>query len=95
MASESKPGQRPGGKSATGATAARAKRRGGVAEMLSMDSERSARFLLFGAVALILVVAAGFIGFGYWYAEVRPEGRTVLQADGRQLGVRVSSVRLR
>lgn len=50
-----------------------------------MDSERSARLLLFGAVALILVVAAGFIGFGYWYAEVRPEGRTVLKADGLEV----------
>lgn len=47
-----------------------------------MDAESSARLLLFGAVALILVAATGFIAFGYWYSEVRPEGRTVLKADG-------------
>lgn len=50
--------------------------------MLSMDSESSARLLLFGAVGLVVLLAAAFIGFGYWYAEVRPEGRSVLKADG-------------
>jgi parvulin-like peptidyl-prolyl isomerase len=57
-------------------------RRGGIAEMLSMDSERAARVLLFGVVGLIVAVAVAFIGFGYWYSEIRPEGRTVLKADG-------------
>ncbi len=46
-----------------------------------MDSEQSARALLIGAVALIVLIAAGFIAFGYWYSVVRPRNRTVLQAD--------------
>jgi hypothetical protein len=86
MASESKHGQQRQGAKAQ-ATSARpsARRRGGIADMLSMDSERSARLLLFGAVALILAVSAAFIGFGYWYSEIRPEGRTVLKADGLEV----------
>jgi len=81
MASESKPGRASGGKPLLKRTGARAQKRGSIAHLLSMDSERSARILLFGAVGLIVAVAAAFIAFGYWYAEIRPEGRTVLKAD--------------
>ena len=49
--------------------------------LLNMDSEQSARALLIGAVALIMIVAFGFILFGYWYSVIRPRNRTVLQAD--------------
>jgi parvulin-like peptidyl-prolyl isomerase len=82
MASESKRGEAAGAKSGSRGTGARTPKRGGIAEMLSMDSERSARIMLFGAVGLVLAIAAAFLGFGYWYAEIRPEGRTVLEADG-------------
>jgi parvulin-like peptidyl-prolyl isomerase len=81
MASESKPGRAAGGKPVLKRTGARAQKRGSISQLLSMDSERSARILLFGAVGLIVVIAAAFIAFGYWYAEIRPEGRTVLKAD--------------
>lgn len=46
-----------------------------------MDSEQSARVLLIGAVSVIMLIAFGFILFGYWYSVVRPRNRTVLQAD--------------
>jgi hypothetical protein len=49
--------------------------------LLSMDSEQSARVMLIGAVTLIILVAFGFITFGYWYSVIRPRNRTVLQAD--------------
>lgn len=81
MASESKPGRAAGEKPLMKRTGGRAQKRGSIAQLLSMDSERSARVLLFGAVGLIVVIAAAFIAFGYWYAEVRPEGRTVLKVD--------------
>jgi hypothetical protein len=50
-----------------------------------MDSEQSARVLLIGGVALLLIIALAFVGFGYWYAEIRPEGRTVLQLDDEKV----------
>jgi hypothetical protein len=48
----------------------------------SMDSEQSSRSLLIGTVVLILIVAAGFIGFGYYETVVKPRNRTVLEAGG-------------
>ncbi|MEX2225122.1 MAG: peptidylprolyl isomerase [Dehalococcoidia bacterium] len=50
-----------------------------------MDSERAARLILFSVVGVILVAAVGFIGFGYWYTEVRPDSRTVLKADDAEV----------
>jgi hypothetical protein len=50
--------------------------------LLNMDSEQSARALLVGGVTLIVVIALGFILFGYWYSVVRPRNRTVLEVDG-------------
>ncbi len=47
-----------------------------------MDSEQSARFLLFGVTAAVLIAAAAFIAIGYYVAVVQPRGRTVLAVDG-------------
>lgn len=55
------------------------------AEILSMDSERSARLLLVGGVGLLILIALGFVAFGYWYTEVRPEGRTIIQLDDEKV----------
>ncbi len=70
---ESKPGVR---KPATRGGQARGARGG-----LSLDSEQSARLLIFGVVALVVIVAAGFLVFGYWYSVVRPRNRTVLRVE--------------
>jgi len=51
-------------------------------DVLSMDSERSARLLVIGGVMLVVLIALGFLGFGYWYSVIRPRNRTVLGADG-------------
>ena len=48
---------------------------------LSFDSEQSARLLIFGAVALVILIAAGFLVFGYWYSVIRPRNRTVLRVE--------------
>lgn len=50
-----------------------------------MDSEQSARLLLIGGVGAVLLIALAFVGFGYWYSEIRPEGRTVLQLDNTKV----------
>ena len=47
----------------------------------SMDSEQTARIMLIGGVSLIIVLALGFIAFGWYWTEKRPLGRTVLQVD--------------
>ncbi len=52
---------------------------------MNLDSEQSARLLLIGAVAAIVVIAAGFIAFGYWYSVVKPRNRTVLQVDDTKI----------
>ena len=49
---------------------------------LNLDSEQSARLLLYGIVAAVMLIAAGFVVFGYWYSVVRPRHRTVLAVDG-------------
>lgn len=67
--------------------------RGGSRGLLSMDSEQSARALLIGGVTLIMLVALGFILFGYWYSVIRPRNRTVLQAD--QITVSYSAIKRR
>jgi hypothetical protein len=40
--------------------------------LFDLDSEQSARLLIFGAVALVVAAAAAFLIFGYWYSVVRP-----------------------
>ncbi len=48
---------------------------------LNLDSEQSARLLLIGGVGLIVLLALGFVAFGWYWTEKRPLGRTVLQVD--------------
>lgn len=49
--------------------------------MFSMDSEQSARMVIFGVTAVVLVAAAAFIAIGYYVSVIRPRGRTVLQVE--------------
>src|SRR6185437_1252761 len=85
MTSESKRGQTPAPpepkRPASHRTPAHQKRQG-LGELLSLDSERSSRLLLIGSVLLILVLAVGFILFGYWDTVIKPRHRTVLGAEG-------------
>ena len=53
--------------------------------LLDLDSEQSARLLIFGGVGLIVAVAAAFLIFGYWYSVIRPRNRTVLQVADQQV----------
>jgi parvulin-like peptidyl-prolyl isomerase len=48
---------------------------------LGLDSEQSARLLLFGVTAAVLIAAAAFIAIGYYISVIQPRGRTVLQVD--------------
>ncbi len=76
----SKRTQRPDGKGGAKKPAPRGghgKRSG-----LNLDSEQSAKLLLYGIVAAVMVIAAAFLIFGYWYSVVRPRHRTVLAVDG-------------
>src|SRR4051794_2360102 len=81
MASE---GKRRRGAAATKATAARppVRKRSSWTDMFALDSERSSRLLLIGGVVLVLLIAVGFVGFGYYYSVIKPRNRTVLEADG-------------
>lgn len=49
---------------------------------MSMDSEQSAKTLLFGGTILIILIALGFIAFGYYDSVIKPRNRTVLEVDG-------------
>ncbi len=74
--------QRPGaGKPGGKAPAPRAPqpRRG----LTNLDREQSARLLIFGGVALIVIIALGFLAFGYWYTVVKPRSRTVLRVESQ------------
>lgn len=51
-------------------------------DALRMDAEQSARLMIIGGVALVVVIAIGFLAFGYWYSVIRPRNRTVLAVDG-------------
>jgi hypothetical protein len=51
------------------------------------DPEQSARVLLIGGVVALLVVVVGLIAFGYYWTEVRPERRTVLQVDDEKVSL--------
>ena len=80
MASQGKSGRAQGsgdGSPAGKKPALRASHSGG--GRFNLDSETSARLLLFGAVALVVAIAGGFLIFGYWYSVVRPRNRTVLR----------------
>ncbi len=84
MSSDSKPQREPRAKQ----PAARAKqtpqrpvRRSGHHGPMGLDSEQSARLLLFGVTAAVLIAAAAFIAIGYYVSVIQPRGRTVLQVD--------------
>lgn len=44
-----------------------------------VDPERWNRLLIIGAVVAAIVVALGFIGFGWYQTQVKPKGKVVLQ----------------
>jgi hypothetical protein len=83
MAGESKSRRiqsaKPAGAKNTARQAARRRQHGGV---LSMDSEQSARLLLFGVTAAVLIAAAAFIAIGYYVSVIQPRNRTVMEVDG-------------
>lgn len=84
MASERKSGRERNTGGATPGVKKPAGRRhqsGGLRGMFNLDSEQSARLLIIGAVALVVIVAVGFLLFGYWYSVVRPRNRTVLRVE--------------
>jgi parvulin-like peptidyl-prolyl isomerase len=60
----------------------RPRRRSGLSDIFSLDSDASSRMLLIGGVVLVLVLAAGFIGYGYYATVIKPRHRTVLGAAG-------------
>jgi parvulin-like peptidyl-prolyl isomerase len=53
--------------------------------MFSMDSEQSARMLLFGITAAVLIAAAAFIAIGYYVSVIQPRNRTVLKVDSYEI----------
>src|SRR5436309_14161621 len=52
---------------------------------LGLDSEQSARALLFGLTAVVLIAAVAFIAIGYYYSVIKPRGRTVLQVEDQKV----------
>lgn len=89
MPSDSRSTRPPGAKPAAAKSPIK-HRRGGLA---SMDSEQSARMLIFGVTAAVLITAAAFIVIGYYVSVVRPRGRTVLQVE--QITVSYSDMKRR
>ena len=75
MTSDSKRGQTPTPtepkRPASRRTPAHQKKHG-LGELLALDSERSSRLMLIGSVVLILLLAVGFIVFGYWDTVIKP-----------------------
>src|SRR5574341_1318948 len=49
---------------------------------LGLDSDQSARLLLFGVTAAVLLAAAAFLAIGYYVSVIKPRGRTVLEVEG-------------
>jgi parvulin-like peptidyl-prolyl isomerase len=78
-ADQSSAKRRTARKNTARAAAARSRHHGG---LLSMDSEQSARLLLFGVTAVVLIAAAAFIGIGYYVSVIQPRHRTVMEVDG-------------
>ncbi len=80
MAGEKKSRRTEEAKSA-GKPAARPAARHRSSGPLHMDSEQAARFMLIGGIAAIILIALGFVAFGWYWTEKRPQGRTVLQVE--------------
>ena len=76
MTSESKRGR------ASSSRSPRREGRLGLSDLLAMDHDRQSRLLLYAAAAIIILVAVGFIGFGYYQTKIKPAHRTVLAVDG-------------
>ena len=81
MASESKR-RRSAGPAKPTPTRPPVRRRSSWTDIFALDSERSSRLLLIGGVVLVLLIAVGFVGFGYYNSVIKPRNRTVLEADG-------------
>lgn len=58
---------------------------GGLGAPLQIDRESSPRFVLISVVLLVLVLAGGFIAYGYYDSVVKPRHRTVLEVDGMKV----------
>src|SRR6266571_1723042 len=94
MASESKR-RRSAGPVKPTPTRPPARRRSSWTDVFAMDSERSSRLLLIGGVVLVLVIALGFVGFGYYNSVIKPRNRTVLEADGVKVSYSAMERRMR
>ncbi|MHB8514192.1 MAG: peptidylprolyl isomerase [Dehalococcoidia bacterium] len=79
MSGESKRGRAPG---PAAPKRPLPRKRPGLGDLLALDSERSSRLLLYGGVLFVLLLAGGFIAFGYYNSVIKPRHRTVLGADG-------------
>src|SRR5690242_3825174 len=97
MASESKSGRgaSPRGKQPPRRTPTPQRRSGALSDLFTLDSERSARLMLIGGVALVLALAIGFVGFGYYNSVIKPRNRTVLAADGIKVSYSETQRRMR
>src|SRR5207237_3167448 len=71
------------------------RRRSSWTDMFALDSERSSRLLLIGGVVLVLLIAVGFVGFGYYNSVIKPRNRTVLEADGIKVSYSAMERRMR
>src|SRR5437868_3241549 len=94
MASESKRGRSAGPAKQTPARPP-VRRRSSWTDIFALDSERSSRLLLIGGVVVVLVIALGFVGFGYYNSVIKPRNRTVLEADGIKVSYSAMERRMR
>ena len=78
MTSEGKSSRAAGGSPKSAPKKGAQHRSGG---LFSLDAEQTARLLIFGAAALVVAIAVGVIGVGYYISVVKPRSRTVLQVD--------------
>jgi parvulin-like peptidyl-prolyl isomerase len=50
-----------------------------------MDSEQSARLLIFGVTGAVLIAVVAFLAIGWYVTVIQPRGRTVLEVDGTKV----------
>ncbi len=77
MPSSNRPNRAPGERPAAAKTPLKKRRSG----LFSMDSEQSARLMIFGGTAIVLLAAVAFIVIGYYVSVIQPRGRTVLRVE--------------